>query len=382
MSQILICGGGVGGLVTAHRLRRWLPATDQIIVFDQQSTHTFSPSLPWVMTGTRTADQVTRPLQALRERGITVVDGVISAMDPVARTVSVGNQTWQGDVLVIALGAALDPGSIPGLIEGGDNVYTLSGAEQAFEHLQTMDRGRVVVLISRTPFKCPAAPYEVAMLVDGYLKKKRRRKSVEVEVWAAEAAPMGVAGQVVSQSVVAALTQRDISYHPNEVVTEVDVSARTLNFQSGRTTPYDLLLYVPPHRVPNIVSDVGLASPDGWIAVDRHTLETRHPNVFAIGDVTGIPLAMGKPLPKAGVFAHAQGEVVARIISHRLSGENGADTFNGHGECFIEMGSGVAGFARGNFYAEPSPAVRTFRSGRHWHAAKVAFERHWWSQWW
>ena len=104
--------------------------------------------------------------------------------------------------------------------------------------------------------------------------------------------------------------------------------------------------------------------------------------MFAIGDVTGIPLTLGKPLPKAGVFAHAQGEVVARIVADRLTGREGGARFTGEGECFVEMGRGIAGFARGNFYAEPTPQVRAYHAGRHWHLAKIAFERHWWAQWW
>ena len=382
MSEILICGAGVGGLVTAHRLRKILPAADRITVFDQAPEHTFSPSLPWVMTGTRRAEQVTKPLRTLREQGITMVNGMIEAIDPATRSVRAAGQAHQGDALVIALGAALEPGVIPGLADGGDNIYTLSGATAAFSHLQTIERGKVVVLISRVPFKCPAAPYEAAMLVDGYLRKMRRREAAEVEVWAAEGAPMGVAGQEISGSVVDALAERQIAYHPGETVTNVDAANRLLHFESGRTASYDLLLYVPPHQAPRVVVDAGLAPKGGWIMVDRQTLETSYPNVFAIGDVTSIPLSLGKPLPKAGVFAHAQGEVVAQIIRDRLQGRKESAAFDGHGECFIEMGAGRAGFARGNFYAEPSPAVRAFRPGRHWHAAKVAFERHWWSQWW
>lgn len=382
MSEILICGAGVGGLVVAHKLRKILPAADRIIMFDQALEHTFSPSLPWVMTGTRRAEQVTRPLQNLREQGITVVNATIDAINPTARTVRAAEQTWQGDALVIALGAALEPDDVPGLADGGDNIYTLSGATSAFSHLQTLERGKVVVLISRAPFKCPAAPYEAAMLVDGYLRKTRRRETIEVEMWAAESAPMGVAGPDVSRAVVNALTERDIAYHPDETVAQVDAASRVLHFSSGRTISYDLLLYVPPHRAPSVVVESGLAQKNGWVAVNRHTLETPYPNVFAIGDVTSIPLALGKPLPKAGVFAHAQGEAVAQIIRDRLHDKSDTATFDGHGECFIEMGAGRAGFARGNFYAEPHPVVRVFRPGRHWHAAKVAFERHWWSQWW
>ena len=381
MHRVLIGGGGVGGLVTAHALRRLLPATDEIVVFDASPVHTFWPSLLWVMTGTRRAEQAMRPFSTLRERGITVVTAPITRIDPGSHTITAGERQWTGDVLVLALGAQLDPALVPGLAAEAGNFYTVPGAEAVRNSLRTLTGGRVVVLISRVPFKCPAAPYEAAMLIEGYLRKRRGLEAT-VEVWAAEPAPMGVAGPTVSQAVVDALTERHIAYHPNQIVTAVDADAHRLTFQSGDTVSYDLLAYVPPHRVPPVVAEAGLAPADGWVAVDRATLETRFPNVFAIGDVTGISLAIGKPLPKAGVFAHRQGEVVAQIVAQRIAGRPAPDRFDGVGECFIEMGGGIAGFARGNFYAEPAPAVRAYRPGRHWHAGKVAFERHWWGQWW
>lgn len=382
MHRVLIAGGGVGGLAAAHRLRELLPADDEVVVFDGRADHTFWPSLLWVMTGSRRADDVVRPFTALRERRIRVVTDAVTEIDPAARSLTAGGRTWTGDALIVALGAALDPGQIPGLGDVPGNVYTVAGATAVWEQLQGLDHGRIVVMIARLPFKCPAAPYEAAMLMDGYLRRRRRRDRVAVELWAAEAAPMSVAGPAVSQAVVSALAERGIAYHPDQAVSAVDSAAHRAVFGDHTPVNYDLLAYVPPHRVPPVVAAAGLAPADGWVAVDRGTMETRFPHVFAIGDVTGVPLTVGKPLPKAGVFAHRQGEVVAAIIAAQLTGERTAARFDGTGECFIEMGRGVAGFARGNFYAEPAPAVQPYRPGRHWHAGKLAFERHWWGQWW
>jgi sulfide:quinone oxidoreductase len=117
------------------------------------------------------------------------------------------------------------------------------------------------------------------------------------------------------------------------------------------------------------------------MSVDRHTMETQYPGVYALGDVVGIPLALGKPLPKAGVFAHGEAEVVAQNIAHSITGKAEPARFDGHGECFIEAGDGKAGFGRGNFYAEPLPQVKLHNVGRRWHAAKVLFEKDWLRKW-
>ncbi len=382
MHTVLVAGGGVGGLACAHRLSRRLAGCDRVVVFDQMPMHTFWPSLLWVMTGTRRSSAVTRPFKDLRDARVEVVQAPVTAIDPKSKIIHAGGQTWAGEALVVALGAALDPDRIPGLGAEPGNFYTAGGAAAVWRELQALEHGRVVVAVPTTPFKCPAAPYEGAMLIDAYLRKRGRRARVSVELWAAEPAPMAVAGPGVSASVKEALARRDIAYYPGERLERVAGDRRQLEFAGHRPVSYDLLAYVPPHRVPEVVVSAGLAPVDGWVSVDRHTLETPHPGVYAIGDVVGIPLAMGKPLPKAGVFAFAEGEVVADRIADQLAGRLPAAHFDGRGECFIEMGRGQAGFARGDFFAEPAPAVRAYTSGRHWHAAKLAFERRWWSQWW
>jgi sulfide:quinone oxidoreductase len=110
-------------------------------------------------------------------------------------------------------------------------------------------------------------------------------------------------------------------------------------------------------------------------------METGFPGVHAIGDVTMIPLGMGKPLPRAGVFAHGQAEVVARNVALACGGKAGPARFAGHGACFIETGDGKAGFGAGDFYADPRPAIKLRRPSWLWHAGKVLLERQMLWQW-
>jgi sulfide:quinone oxidoreductase len=103
--------------------------------------------------------------------------------------------------------------------------------------------------------------------------------------------------------------------------------------------------------------------------------------VFAIGDVTAIPIAGNKLLPKAGVFAHAEAEVVARRIADELSGRASTAAFDGRGACFVELGDGRAAYATGDFYAPDAPQLRLRNPGRRWHLAKVAWEQYWMRRW-
>jgi sulfide:quinone oxidoreductase len=174
---------------------------------------------------------------------------------------------------------------------------------------------------------------------------------------------------------------KGIRYHPGHSVTQVEADKRRITFANGANAEFDLLAYVPPHRVPPAVHAAGLCGASGWVAVDRATLATPFAGVYAIGDVTGIPLTIGKPLPKAGVFAHKQAEVVAHNIAAEILGQNPDARFQGHGACFVEIGDGRAGFGSGNFMAEPAPAVKLRRPSRLLRLGKVAYEKYWLYRW-
>jgi sulfide:quinone oxidoreductase len=376
LTTTLILGGGIGGVATARALRNRVGPEHRIVVVDRDDQHRFAASLLWVLSGDRRPERLRRPLARLSTRGIAFVHGAIAAIDPTTRTVTLADgRTLTGDHLVLALGAELDRSTPAGLAEAGHCLYDSEGAVSCRDALAKLERGRVVVLTAAPAYKCPAAPYEAAMLIDAVLRRTGRRERVEVAIYAAEAAPMATAGKAIGEALVGMLASKGIAYHPEHAIASVD--ARTLRFASGAEARFDLLAYVPVHRAPKAVVDAGLTNASGWIPVDRSTLATRHPGVWAIGDVTVIPLSIGRPLPKAGVFAHAEAEVVAANLARAITGRGAPRAFDGHGGCFVEVGQGRAAYGAGDFFAEPAPAVRLRAPAVRWHAGKVLFERYW-----
>jgi sulfide:quinone oxidoreductase len=259
--------------------------------------------------------------------------------------------------------------------------YEPSGAEKLWEAAQKFSGGRVVLLIAATPFKCPAAPYEAAMLLEDYFRKRGLREKVDLSIYTPEPLPMPVAGPAVGNAVKGMVEAKGIGFHPQMKITSVNAPSKELVFENGPRVGYDLLIAIPPHRAPRVVKDSGLVGESGWIPVDARTLKTRFNSVYAVGDITTIMLPVGKPLPKAGIFAHHEAETVAKNIAAELEGSRPTHAFNGRGYCFLEMGGGQAGFAGGNFYAEAGPQIRMRRPGFHWHWGKVLFERWWLSRW-
>lgn len=378
---VLILGGGVGGLVAANRLRKALPSQHRVVLVEREASHVFAPSLLWLMVGARTLPSISRGFERLSRKGIEVVRGEVEAIDPEHRRVVVSGQALQGDSVIVALGADFWPQAVPGLAEGGHTFCTPTGAEALRAALGAFKGGRLLILTAAPAYKCPAAPYEAAMLIDADLHRRGLRADTQIDLFAAEPGPMGVAGPDVSRGVRAMVESRGIGYHPEHQVVAVDPGARRARFSNGVEADYDLLVYVPGHRAPRAVADAGLVGEAGGVSVDRHTLATRFEGVYAIGDVTSIPLKLGKPLPKAGVFAHAQAEVVADSLARAVTGRGRAAEFNGHGECFVETGGGKAGFGSGDFYAEPLPQVTLRGPSRVWHAGKILLEKSWLWRW-
>jgi len=374
----LILGGGVGGIVTANALRDQLPPEHRVIVVDKRAEYVFTPSLLWVMVGWRQPQQITKNLRRLVRPGVEVVQAKVQEINSDRRQVKTSSVELTYDYLVLALGADLAPQALPGFSETAHTPYDLEGATSLWGALERFQGGRVAVLVASIPYKCPAAPYETALLLDDYLRRRRLRERCTVEVYTPEVLPMGVAGPAMGKAVVEMMEARDIRFYSQLNPTGVDVERKELFFANREgPAPFDLLAGVPPHQAPRAVRESPFANEAGWVPVDKHTLQTGYENVYAIGDVASISLANGKALPKAGVFADGQGHIVARRIAEDIRGTGAWAEFDGLGFCWIETGNGSAGFASGEFYAEPDPNVPLPRSGRIWHWGKILFEKYW-----
>ena len=163
---VVVLGGGVGGLVTANELRSRLGSEHRVVLVDKDGVHIFWPSLLWLQVGLRKPESIVRDLASLERKGIEVMKGEVERIDPERRVVEVNGSELEADYLVVSLGAQLAPEQIPGLADAGHNLYSLDGAAAIRDARKELTEGDLVVLVARTPFKCPAAPYEAAMLLE------------------------------------------------------------------------------------------------------------------------------------------------------------------------------------------------------------------------
>jgi sulfide:quinone oxidoreductase len=365
VKHVVILGAGFGGLELATRLSESLADEVRTTLIDQNDAFSFGFSKLDVLFGRKATEDVLLHYDDISREGVEFRQERVTSIDPEQRQVTTDAGSYDADILVIALGADYDFAATPGFEEGGVEYYSVAGAERMRDVLSDFDSGKILLGILGHPFKCPPAPFEGALLLHDHFVNRGTRDSVEIRTVGPMAAPVPITKEV-SQSILDALTERGIEYIPNQRVLELDTRNKEARLASGGSIPYDLFVGIPVHRAPHVVESCGLAV-DGWVPVEKTNLATRFPDVYAVGDVTALPMA------KAGVFAEAAARVVADDIAARLHGGVLQRPYEGAGTCYLEFGGERVGMVEANFFGGPAPTARLVGPSREIAADKQAF---------
>jgi sulfide:quinone oxidoreductase len=365
VAKVVILGAGFAGLELAARLSELAPGDVSVTLIDQNESFSFGFSKLDVLFGRKTTAEIQLHYGDISKQGVDFKQEQVTSIDPQQRRVTTDAATYDADILVVALGAGYDFAATPGFREGGVEYYSVAGAERMHDVLRDFDSGTILIGILGHPYKCPPAPFEGALLLHDHFVERGGRDAVEIRTIGPMAAPVPITKDV-SQSILDALAERDIEYIPNQRIIEIDPRNHLARLESGGSIPYDLFVGIPVHRVPPVVESSGLAV-NGWVPVERANLETRFPNVYAVGDITALPMA------KAGVFAEAGARVVADDIAARLRGDTLPQPYEGAGTCYLEFGGGMVGVVEASFFGGPTPTARLVGPSRELAADKVAF---------
>jgi sulfide:quinone oxidoreductase len=345
--DILVLGAGFGGLELSTRLSEALGDELDLVLIDQSDSFIFGFSKLDVMFGRTPPAAVVHSYGDIVKPGVRFVQSTIRSIDPEAKRVETDSGTFEADIIVVALGADLDPAATPGLVEAGHEFYTVPGAFALREVLSSFLGGHVIVGVTSTPFKCPPAPSETALLLHDYFTQRGIRDDSEISL----VMPMGVPippSPAASTALLAAFAERGINWYPERLVSRLDPDRGVAVFADGTDMPFDLFLGIPVHKVPAVVAESGLTV-DGWVPVDSLTLETSYPDVFAIGDVTSVGT------PKAGTFSEGQASVVADQIISRAHNESSTSTYDGQGICYLEFGHDLVARVSATFLSGAAP---------------------------
>ncbi len=363
-TRIVILGAGFGGLELSTMLSEALGETVEVTLIDKSDAFVFGFSKLDVMFGRATPDAVRLAYSDIAKPGVRVVRETITAIDPETRRVTTDAGIHEADVLVIALGADYDMDATPGLVEGGNEFYSVAGAERLAGIIPEFSRGRVVIGVCGAPFKCPPAPSECALLLDDELTKRGVRGACQISFVIPLGSPVPPSPET-SAALTKEFAERDITLICGRRVTALDPTRNVAILDDDNELPFDLFLGVPKHRAPDVVIASGMTE-DGYVPVDSATLQTRFPGVYAVGDVATAGV------PKAGVFAEGAARIVAQTLIAMLGDGEPPGPYLGRGTCYIEFGAGRVGSVNIDFLSGPS-RTGTFNAPS---AALVAEKEH------
>jgi len=363
--RVLVLGAGFGGLEFSTLLSEAVADDIEVTLIDRSDAFVFGYSKLDLMFGRTTGEAIRLPYKEFVKPGVRFRQETITSIDPVTRRVTTDAGSYSADVLVVALGADYDFAATPGLAEDGHEFYSVAGAARVRELLPTITRGRILIGICGSPYKCPPAPSEAALLLHDYLTERGVRDACEITLASPLATPVPPSPET-STALLSAFVERDIAYFGDRDVVSLDVARKVAILEDGTEIGYDVFLGVPKHRAPEVVRASGMTD-GGYIKVNPKTLETRFPGVYAFGDC-----AM-QGTPKAGNFAEGAARAVATTLIASMRSGTTPVPHLGVGTCYIEFGAGRIGRVDVDFFSQEDPTGTYFPPSLALRAGKEEF---------
>lgn len=376
--QILIIGGGTAGIMTAAQLLKQ-KKSNSVAIIEPADNHYYQPAWTLVGAGTYDYEKTGRPMSSIIPKGAKWIKDKAKGFDADNNTVHTeksGDITY--DYLVVAPGLVMEPSLIEGLPEALDKGVVCSNytdPKHTWEVIKNFKGGNAVFTQPTTPIKCGGAPQKIAYLAADYFRKNGLSKKTNVVFATPGTVIFGV--KPIRDTLMQVVHRYGMHFKPYYAPFKIDAEKQIIYFRNTATDenqciitednslgekmssdaiiemPFDMLHLAPPQAAPKFVRDSTLVNEAGWLDVDHHSLQhNKHPNVFGLGDVAGLPTA------KTGAAIRKQVPVVVDNLSLLIAQDKiGTKSYNGYSSCPLVTGYGKMTLAEfdydGNFTPDP-----------------------------
>ncbi|XP_054128687.1 sulfide:quinone oxidoreductase, mitochondrial isoform X1 [Melozone crissalis] len=335
--EVLVLGGGAGGISMSARMKRRVGA-ENVAVVEPSKTHYYQPLWTLVGGGAKQLAASARPTESLIPSGVEWIKSQVTALNPDKNYVCLEDDIKVSyKYLIIALGISLHYEKIKGLPEGfkhpkiGSN-YSVQTVEKTWRALQDFKEGNAIFTFPNTPVKCAGAPQKIMYLADAYLRKTGKRSKANIIFNTSLGVIFGV--KKYADALLEIIKDKNIVVNYKRNLIEVRADKQEAVFEKldipGETEifQYEMLHVTPPMGPPAVLIDSPVSDASGWVDVDKETLQhKKYPNVFGIGDCTNLPTS------KTAAAVAAQSGVLDKTISLVMKNKLPVKKYDGYTSC-------------------------------------------------
>ncbi len=335
-TKFLIIGGGTAGITVASRLKHKFKAQD-ITIVEPASEHYYQPMWTLVAADMASKQSTIKPMAKCIPSGVTWIKEFAQQFNPEANQVVLKNgDLIEYEFLIVAPGIQIDFDQIKGLTDtiGSNGVgcdYTLDGLDYVKSELKKVTSGNVIFTMPHMPIKCPGAPQKIMWLAHEEFTQRGVRDKINVWFISASAAMFGLDRYRIPLEKLVDEKNIKTKFGCELVAVNGDAKMATIRDNSNDKTidmEYSFLHAVPPMSAPDFIKKSPLANEDGWVDVDKNTLQhNKYQNVFSLGD------AAGTPNSKTGAAVRKQAPVVVKNIAKVIAKQKVDAFYNGYASC-------------------------------------------------
>ncbi|XP_042543885.1 sulfide:quinone oxidoreductase, mitochondrial isoform X2 [Dipodomys spectabilis] len=355
--EVLVLGGGSGGITMASRMKRKVGA-ENVAIIEPSQQHFYQPIWTLVGAGAKRLSLSGRPTASVIPSGVEWIKATVVELNPDKNCVYTdNNKEISYKYLIIALGIQLDYEKIKGLPEGfahpkiGSN-YSVKTVEKTWKALQDFKEGNAVFTFPNTPVKCAGAPQKIMYLAEAYFRKTGKRSKANIIFNSSLGVIFGV--KKYADALQEIIQERNITVNFKQNLIEVRADKQEAVFENldkpGETQviSYEMLHVTPPMSSPDVLKRSPVADAAGWVDVDKDTLQhKKYPNVFGIGDCTNLPTS------KTAAAVAAQSGILDRTISQIMKNQTPKKKYDGYTSCPLVTGYNRVILAEFDYRAQP-----------------------------
>jgi len=368
--QIVVVGGGTAGITVAARLTNgWFNKRD-VAVIEPAETHYYQPLWTLVGGGVVPKEITGRPMKKVMPKRVTWIQDAVAEFDPASNVIRTRDcKTITYDWLVVAAGLQINWDKIPGLKDGVTkngvcSNYSYETVDSTWQNIKNFKGGTAIFTMPSGAVKCGGAPQKIMYLADDWFRKSGVRERSKV-IFTSPLANIFAVDRY-RKTLEEVIKRKQIECLFREELIEVRGSDREAvfrNLDSDETTTlkYDMLHVTPPMGPPTFITQSPLADKDGWVSVDKATLQhTRFSNVFAIGDCSNLPTS------KTGAAIRKQAPVLVANLIAAIENQPLVGKYGGYTSCPLVTGYGKLVMAEFDYDKKPEETFPVDQSQERW----------------